>query len=170
MAQKVAISLSTSLANRNAVVQQFAINDTPIGQDKPNKRRADVQLIQFFLFYYYKDNPQLFRTLPQTPSGRNYISIDGVCGPQTRQGIWLFQKNLSRLGSSIQVDGVVQVAKSLAGPVHNIMYTIWWLNKWFLSSDSGRGYEMNLESHPLIANLAPDLYAELKASPVTVIP
>ncbi|GEM_PF-2407777 len=161
MARKALVSQSTGNAATHEI---FAMNDTPVGENQENRRLTDVKLIQFFLFHFYKDNPNLFRSLPPTKRRNSYVMIDGICGQQTKAGISIFQKEMAGFGFSIWADGIVHTYKAINGPIHNTTLTIWWLNKWFFSSDYGRGWESNLENHPLMLGSAPDLSAELRAS------
>jgi len=91
----------------------YAMNDTPVGEGQENRRLTDVKLIQFFLFHFYKDNPNLFRLLPLTKRRNNYIVIDGICGQQTKAGISTFQFEMAGFGLSVRVDGVVHTYKAL---------------------------------------------------------
>jgi hypothetical protein len=140
-----------------AIKTLFTVNDTPIGTGKSvtNKRRADVELVQFFA-----KNPKLFRQLPPTRSGR--FLIDGDCGAQTKAGIWVFQTDESKRNSAIYPDGVVDAPSSFltpSGSKHS--YTILALNDWFLDNGTGTEHFSNLENHPDLAGTA--LRTELTA-------
>lgn len=144
----------------------FALNETRIGRNGDNKKRSDIQLIQFFLRQFYKNHPELVALLPKTKSGDGLVAIDGKYGKQTEKGIWLFQKQRRERGTPIKVDGLVNVAHSSISPISRTLYTICEMNKWFRDHGEGKEHHGKLENHPDIIYYAPDLSNELAAAPV----
>jgi hypothetical protein len=142
----------------------YTVNDTQIGDRKglENSRRADVELIQFFLKHFYAANPRLFAQLPKSRSGK--FLIDGDCGPQTKSGIWVYQTYEQKRGNRIYPDGVVDPASSYANPNSIHAYTILALNDWF---GENVGYEFfdKLEDHPDVKLSALALRSELLGTP-----
>lgn len=145
----------------------FALNETRIGRYGDNKKRSDIQLVQFFLKQFYQRHPELFALLPQTKSKAATIVIDGKYGKQTEMGITFFQKYVRKNGVPIKVDGLVNVAHSLTGPVSNTVYTIHRLNLYFKHNGEGKEHHGKLENHPDIIYYAPELSNELAAAPVS---
>lgn len=152
------------LADKNmdgSEMLEITINDISIGLGGNNYRRADVQLVQFFLKQFYDKHPEIFSKLPRSSAGR--FVIDGICGGQTTSGIRQFQKSQRDNGALIAVDGLVDVCSS-DSPVSSIsrtVYTILHLNGWFQKFGEGREHCANLEKHPDILEYAPELQAEL---------
>lgn len=140
---------------------ELTLNDISVGLKGNNYRRADVQLVQFFLKQYYDKHPDRFRKLPR--SSANRFMIDGICGGQTTSGIWHFQQFQRNGGVSIAVDGLVDVCNndSPYSTISQTRYTILHLNRWFLKFGDGREHNANLERHPDIIRYAPELQAEL---------
>jgi hypothetical protein len=165
MAQMVAITLSGNITQ----VEYFALNTFSIGERQENGHKRDVKLIQFFLWQFYNVNIQLFSLLPiasRTPE----IVIDGKCGQQTKAGIYNFQKHHRLLGYAIPTDGVVDATKSLLTRRNAEMFTIWWLNKWFVANGTGTDQQRaDLRLHPMVINRIPDLHTELCNSHVRAI-
>lgn len=143
----------------------FTLNDTPIGKGQTNRKRSDVQLVQFFLHQFYLKNPALFAQLPPTKNKVGVIKIDGVYGRQTEAGILVFQKDVQKRGSTIKADGVVNVANNVRSPSGN-QFTIMFLNLFFMSRGEGKEHHGKLENHPLIFSFAPELAGELFTSVV----
>ena len=144
----------------------YTVNDTQIGDRKglSNARKADVQLIQFFLKQFFARNPRLFAQLPRTKSGK--FLIDGDCGAQTRSGIWVYQTYEQKRGNGVYPDGVVDPATSYANPNSIHSYTILLLNDWFAQNvDVDFTYYGSLENHPDIRRDAPELRKELAGTP-----
>jgi hypothetical protein len=158
MARRIEIKVPHLPATRTL----FTVTDTPIGAGKnvTNKRRADVELVQFFLAQFFAKNPKLFRQLPPTKSGR--FLIDGNCGAQTKAGIWVFQTDASRRGNGIYPDGVVDVPSTFLTPSGRSSYTILALNDWFIDNGTGAEHFSKLENHPDLAR-ATALRTELSA-------
>lgn len=142
------------------------LNEITVGKGGNNSKRSDVQLVQFFLRQFYKNHPELFKLLPKTKSKSNFISIDGINGPQTEAGILLFQKSRAEKGNPIKADGLVSVANSLESPTTNTIYTIHLLNAYFRFFGDGKEHIRNLENHPDIKAFAPELQAELSQAEV----
>lgn len=165
MAQIVAMTMSGNITQ----VEHFAINNFSIGEHQENNHKRDVKLIQFFLWQFYNVNIQLFSLLPvvsRTPE----IIIDGKCGRQTKAGIYNFQKYHRLRGCTIPTDGVVDATKNLLTPRNREMFTIWWLNKWFVDNGTGSAEERaDLRSHSMIINRIPDLHNELCSRDVRAI-
>lgn len=143
----------------------FTLNETSVGKRGNNKKRSDVQLIQFFLRQFYKAHPELFILLPKTKSNSNLIIIDGDCGGQTKAGILHFQKDRS-IDAKIKVDSLVDVAHSLISSISKTTYTIHHLNHWFQLHAEGKEHHGNLENHPDVIAYAPELHAELAVAGV----
>ena len=142
----------------------FTLNETSVGMNGNNRKRTDVQLIQFYLRQFYKAHPELFALLPKTSKGGNMISIDGYYGGQTGKGIWYFQKHIREKGFSIVVDGLVNVANGGESSISHTIYTINYLNSWFLKWSDPTG---NVERHPDCIAFAPELQAELTAQAIS---
>ena len=165
MAQMVAITLSGNITQ----VEYFAMNTYSIGERQENRHLQDVKLIQFFLWQFYNVNLQLFSLLPivsRTPE----MVIDGRCGQQTIAGIYNFQKYHRLLGYAIPTDGVVDATKSLLTRRNAEMFTIWWLNKWFVANGTGSADQRaDLRLHPMVISRIPDLHSELCNSQVRAV-
>lgn len=144
----------------------FALNDTRIGRYGDNKKRSDIQLVQFFLKQFYRLHPAYFRMLPQTRSKAAVIVIDGKYGKQTEEGIIYFQLFMQKKGIPIKPDGLVSVPHSLRGPNSNTVYTIHRLNHYFKLNGEHKEYHGRLEDHPDIVAFAPELRAELASAAV----
>jgi hypothetical protein len=157
MAEMAAITLRGNIAQ----VEYFAMNTNSIGERQENRHPQDVKLIQFFLWQFYNVNIHLFSLLPIV-SRRPEIEIDGHCGQQTKAGIYNFQKHHRLLGCAIPTDGVVDATKSLLTRRNAEMFTIWWLNKWFVANGTGTDEQRaDLRRHPMVMNRIPDLHTEL---------
>jgi hypothetical protein len=144
----------------------YYMNETSVGQGGQNKRRSDIQLVQFFLNQFYIGHPELFKLLPSTGSGAASVDIDGQVGLQTIEGIRQFQINRNVADRPAVVDGKVSVAQGDVIPGTNTEYTIHRLNLWFFTApgnrESNAQWKGNLHSHPAIAG-ASELQAELAA-------
>lgn len=142
----------------------FTVNDTQIGDRKglSNSRKADVQLIQFFLKHFYAANPRLFAQLPKTKSGA--FLIDGDCGAQTKTGIWVYQTFEQKRGNGIFPDGVVDPTSTFANPRSIHAFTILALNSFYIDNTDGANFS-DLENHPDIRRDAPELRKELAGTP-----
>lgn len=141
----------------------FALNETTVGKNGQNRRRSDIQLVQFFLHQFFLKNPDLFRKLPPTKKRNSVIVIDGEFGKQTAAGIVVFQQDAARRGIKVKPDGLVNVAtgnKSAAG--NN--FTIMLMNFFFVEFGEGKEHHGNLQNHPLIFAHAPELAGELFTS------
>ncbi len=139
----------------------FTLNETTVGKGGYNRKRSDVQLIQFFLRRFYTHHPELFVLLPKTKTGANFIIIDGSYGGQTEKGILLFQKNRKSDEPLIATDGLVNVAHSVMSSISNTHYTIHFLNGWFMRHAEGREHHGSLENHWDLLAYAPELHYEL---------
>jgi hypothetical protein len=165
MAQRVVINMSGNVAQ----VEHFTMNNSDIGENRTNRNKADVELIQFFLWEFYSRNGHLFSLLPRV-SRTPGIEIDGICGRQTKSGIYNFQKHHRLLGNPIRTDGVVDVTKNLHTSGNPAIYTIWWLNKWFFANGTGTISEKeDLRTHPVVARRARHLIAELNRMPTRTV-
>jgi hypothetical protein len=160
MARRIEIKVP----HQTATSTLYTVNDTQIGDRKglSNARKADVQLIQFFLKHFFAANPRLFAQLPKTKSGK--FLIDGDCGAQTKSGIWVYQTYEQRRGNGIYPDGVVDPATSYANPKSIHAYTILALNDWY-GDNVGFEFFNHLENHPDIRRDAPELRKELAGQP-----
>jgi hypothetical protein len=139
----------------------FWVNDTPVGKRADNRRRADVQLVQFFLHHFYGEHPELFRQLPKIGPSDLALAMDGNVGPQTRAAISLFQKEANKVAPAI-VDGRVSVPQANAIPGTTTIYTIFHLNLFFFSIGDNMAFNERLQDHPIIKDLLPELHGELK--------
>jgi hypothetical protein len=141
----------------------ITINDISVGLGGNNYRRADVQLVQFFLKQFYDKHPEIFYKLPR--SSANRFMIDGICGGQTTSGIRYFQdyQRNGGGGQPLAVDGLVDVCNkdSPISTISRTLYTILSLNDWFQKYGDGREHNANLERHPDIIRYAPELRMEL---------
>ena len=145
----------------------FSINETSVGIGGNNRKRTDVQLIQFFLMQFYFEHEEMFDgRVPKTKQGSPIIKIDGICGRQTEMGIWHHQQYITRSGFPIRVDGLVSVARAVVSPFGGEVYTIHSLNNWFRLNANGKEFHGKLEDHPNIIQFAPELRSELAAAQV----
>ncbi len=144
----------------------FTINETSVGIGGNNRKRSDVQLIQFFLMHFYFEHPELFAFVPKNRRGAPLITIDGICGRQTELGIFHYQNYVARDGFPITVDGLVSVARGVASPISGEFYTIHNINNWFRLHGSGKEFHGKLENHPELIRFAPELRSELAAAQV----
>jgi hypothetical protein len=146
-----------------AVKSLYYTPETPVGTRKniTNKKKADVQLVQFFLSQFYTGNPDLYRKLPPTKSGK--FLIDGDCGPQTKQGIWVFQTWAQKNRYPIYPDGAIDPATQYASPTGRYSYSIIILNDWWVENGTGREYLLTLENHPDLRG-ATELRADLRTA------
>ena len=163
MARKEDMSNDGSKLNDSGV---FTLNDTSVGRYGENKKKTDIQLVQFFLRQFYKRHREIFVHLPQTRSGDGMIAIDGKYGRQTELGILHFQKYIQKHGIGIKADALVSAAHSLRGPQTDNIYTIHRLNTFFRTHGEYKEHHGKLEGHPDIIALAPELRAELLAATV----
>jgi peptidoglycan hydrolase-like protein with peptidoglycan-binding domain len=132
-----------------------------VGRYGNNQRRADVQLIQFFLQSFFFSHPELFGVaVPPTSNGSPIIRIDGLCGAQTIAAIKAFQNN-----RNVRVDGLVSVANRLTN-FNGQNYTIHLLNQHFRLHGNGKQFHGHLEDHPIIMDFAPELQSELASKSV----
>lgn len=159
MAKKITLSYGDS-----AESLFFTVNETSVGKGGNNTRRADVQLVQFFLKQFFAKNPELFKRLPVNHTGG--FAIDGICGGQTNTGILLFQQKMHAEKWAIGIDGLVDVPKGLTSSISRRHYTICWLNKWFKDNGEGTEHYETLENHPDIKASAPELRTELIISSI----
>lgn len=143
----------------------FTLNEISVGKNGNNYRRADVQLVQFFLRDWYKRNPGQHHHLPQSSRGK-LIKIDGICGNTTNSAIYGLQKFIRSDGGNIVADGLVDVAHSTLSTITSSVYTIHYLNRIFRKYGDGNEHHGNLENHPDIIAYAPELQSELKAAAV----
>ena len=144
----------------------FTINETSVGIGGNNRKRSDVQLIQFFLMHFYFEHPELFALLPRTSTGSGFVKIDGICGKQTQMCIWHYQNYVARDGFPTKVDGLVSVARAVGSPITGEIFTIHNINNWFRLHGSGKEFHGKLENHPNIIQFAPELRSELAAAQV----
>lgn len=138
----------------------FTLNETAIGRGQTNRKRSDVQLIQFFLHQFFLKNPSLFAQLPPTRNKVGVIKIDGEYGKQTEAGILVFQQDVQKRGSRIKVDGVVNIATNTRSTSGN-QFTIIFMNFFFMTLGDGKEHHGKLENHPLVFSFAPELAGEL---------
>jgi hypothetical protein len=162
----VALQINTN--NEDGTDLYTYLNETSVGQGGDNRRRSDIQLVQFFLDQFYIENQQLFRLLPQTRPVAVSIDFDGKVGRQTIEGIRLFQRNWCPSSPIMIADGKVSVPSTSYFGVPGtttLVYTIFFMNVWFFSiSESAGGnaqWKGNLRNHPMIKTCAPELQAEL---------
>lgn len=138
----------------------FTLNEITVGAYGNNRKRSDVQLIQFFLQQFFFNHIELFDVVPRTKNGAPVIKIDGVCGPQTIAAIRTFQKN-----REVPADGLVSVVNRFINLQHQ-HYTILLLNNYFRLHGNGKEFHGQLEKHPNVIDFAPELQAELSAKGV----
>lgn len=146
----------------------ITLNETIVGKGGDNRRRSDIQLVQFFLRQFFNEHPERFAKLPKTRiNASNGFTIDGVCGRQTEAGIVDFQRFLVARGFRTQpVDGLVNVATSKVSRITNSQYTIFTLNLFFNAFGDMPEFLQNLENHPDVIQSAPELQAELAVARV----
>lgn len=162
MAKKVFMEVPPSAGNQSRR-HFFTLNETRIGASGDNKKRSDIQLVQFFLKKFYRRHPELFRLLPRASKSPGQFAIDGIVGDQTITGIRIFQQHESRGGNGLVQDGLVSVAQSFESPISHKRFTIILLNLWFEQHSGEAQFLTNLEQHPDIIRFAPELQAELSA-------
>lgn len=155
-----------NMTNFQSDLGVFTLNETSVGTNGNNRKRSDVQLVQFFLMHFYFEHPELFALLPKTSTGGSIIKVDGICGRQTQMGIWHYQNYVARDGFPIIVDGLVSVARGVTSPISGEIYTIHNINNWFRLHGSGKEFHGSLENHPNVKQLAPELQAELAVAEV----
>lgn len=166
MAKKVFMEVPPSAGNASRR-HFFTINETKVGVNGDNKKRSDIQLVQFFLKKFYRRHPELFRLLPKASKSPGEFAIDGIVGDQTIVGIRFFQEHESRGGSGLVKDGLVSVAPSFESQISHKRFTIILLNLWFEQHSGEAQFLTNLELHPDVIRFAPELQAELSTKPVT---
>jgi hypothetical protein len=155
------------MTDANPELGVFTLNETSVGRGGNNRKRSDVQLIQFFLMEFYFEHMEFFDgRVPRTKNGTPGIKIDGICGRQTELGIFHFQKAFADAGFPITVDGQVNVARTITSQINSNMYTIMHINNWFRLEGNGKQFHGNLENHPDLIQFAPELQAELAAAQV----
>lgn len=93
-----------------------------VGADAPNKS-DDVQLVQALLLMVYTNQSGV-----RMPQGN--LTVDGFCGPITKNWILKFQLDLRGAGLSVVADRRVDRVrdKKLTGSLTNSVYTLIWLN------------------------------------------
>jgi peptidoglycan hydrolase-like protein with peptidoglycan-binding domain len=165
MARKVIVSLPPVGKGPQPIGGPPVINETSVGAGGNNKRRSDVQLVQFFLRQFYKSHRSLFEKLPPTKNPDGFVKIDGSFGPQTQGAISTFQNHEKSLGLPIATDGLVDVPKGMISSISGTVYTIVVLNSLynFLEARSTGGFVTNIQDHPDIVAFAPELRSELNA-------
>ena len=148
----------------------FILNETSVGAGGDNRKRSDVQLIQFFLRHFFIPRPGLFAKLPKPrKTAPPVVAIDGNFGPQTAAGIIEFQKFMRDSAKlPTRVDGIVDVATGFVSKISRTHYTIHSFNVFFFNENSANNPDIlnNLEKHPDIVAFAPELQAELAAAQV----
>jgi hypothetical protein len=156
-----------NMTDLNLELGVFTLNETSVGRAGNNRKRSDVQLVQFFLQQFYFEHREMFDgRVPRTKNGVPEIKIDGICGRQTELGILNFQKYHSGDGVPIIVDGLVNISRTFSSEITGMPYTIGFLNNWFRRFGNGNQFHGNLENHPVIIQFAPELQAELAAAQV----
>jgi len=165
MAKKVMVALPPVGSGPQPVGGPPVINETSVGAGGNNKRRSDVQLVQFFLRQFYKSHPQLFAKLPKTSKPDGFVKIDGSFGPQTQGAISTFQTHERSQGLPIATDGLVDVPRGVISSISQTVYTIIVLNSLynFLEARENGGFVTKIEDHPDILAFAPELRSELNA-------
>jgi peptidoglycan hydrolase-like protein with peptidoglycan-binding domain len=165
MARKVMVALPPVGSGPQPIGGPPVINETSVGAGGNNKRRSDVQLVQFFLRQFYKSHPEQFKKLPKTKNPDGFVKIDGSFGPQTQGAISTFQNLEKSKGLPIATDGLVDVPKGIISSISGTLYTIIALNSLynFLEARSTGGFVTKIEDHPDIVTFAPELRAELIA-------
>ena len=140
------------------------VNDISVGLSGNNRRRADVQLVQFFLSQFYNKYPELSAKV--CAENQNRFVIDGFCGKHTCVGIAVYQYYMRSKGTAIEYDGTVNIPNSASQvtSVSHTFYTILNLNVWFRKYGDGTEYIHSLQNHPQMQKCAPELRAELAVS------
>lgn len=92
-----------------------------VGADCPNEKE-DVKLVQFLLQQIYKMAPAA------APKG--VMTVDGICGPITKNWILKFQLDMRGVGNPVQADKRVDRGRnhSSMGSLSKSFYTIVLLN------------------------------------------
>ena len=136
----------------------LTVNTITVGKNGNNTRRADVQLVQFFLKKFYEHSAPA-----RQMSGIKEIKIDGIAGNKTIAGIYWFQKYRSMNGSYLKVDSLVSIMTNFTGgsAITGTAYTIADLNIYFRNYGEGKEHSEHLENHPDIIQYAPELKSEL---------
>ncbi len=105
-----------------------------VGENCPNNR-DDVMLVQYLLFWTYKQFPPRF-----SPKGE--MKIDGICGGITKNWILKFQLDVMLGGDSIQADRRVDRIRNkdgMFGSQSQELYTLGWLN-WYVAHGAPEAY------------------------------
>lgn len=169
MARLIAVQLPPNGSGPQPLHGASAVNEISVGMNGHNKRRSDVQLIQFFLRQFYIKHPQLFKALPPIKNPDGFVKIDGDAGGQTKTGVKVFQNYERSKGFLIATDGLVDVPRGAVSSISGTVYTILALNAWFNFFGEGKEHSGHLENHPDIISFAPELRTELMASNVTIL-
>lgn len=165
MARKVMVALPPVGPGPQPIGGPPVINETSVGAGGNNKRRSDVQLVQFFLRQFYKKHPELFKKLPKTKNPDGFVKIDGSVGPQTQSAITNFQIFQRNKGAIVATDGLVNVPKGAVSSISGTIYTIVALNSLynFNEAENNGGFVTKIEDHPDLVTFAPELRSELIA-------
>lgn len=97
-----------------------------VGKNSPNKRE-DVMLVQYLLKRLYENPNEPERTKP-----KGDMTVDGICGPITKNWIVKFQVDLNDdYQGFCTMDGRVDRAHGTKSSILNQYYTIVAMNRFF---------------------------------------
>lgn len=116
-----------------------------VGEQCPNMK-DDVMMVQYMLHHLYKGAP-----VNMKPAGE--LTVDGICGPVTKQWIRTYQNQLYQSGFSISPDGRVDriIDKvTFKGSISQTTYTLYYLNRNLADKDS-QAYA-DLPNHVPVSN------------------
>lgn len=106
-----------------------------VGTYCPN-HRDDTMLVQYLLVRFYENIE------PRTAVPKGNMTVDGKCGPTTKNWIRAFQYDLMVLNHSICADGRVdriRNTQNLEGAISKTCYTLAWLD-WYVADLDPAGY------------------------------
>src|SRR5262245_18659567 len=101
----------------------YYTNETSVGSGGDNRRRSDIQLVQFFLYHFSLGHPELFKQLPKPGSGSATVDIDGAVGRQTVAAIRSFQTYENSANQPAVIDGKVSVSRGEYIPGTHTFFT-----------------------------------------------
>src|ERR1044072_7859232 len=96
-----------------------------VGNNAPNLKE-DVLLVQFLLFETYSGKLKFapFNTRPQ-----GNMTVDGICGPITKNWILKFQLDIRFIGGNPLLDKRIDRAREVISSISRTVYTIISLNQ-----------------------------------------
>jgi hypothetical protein len=125
-----------------------------VGANAPN-RTDDILLVQYFLTQIYSNATKIYPPIQQTPDGD--LPVDGNWSSTLASWILNFQTERSQAGWSMWPDGRVDPIPDVGNstPIHNKLYTIYWLNYGFALARPDVDYKQ-LELEPSVPQALAD--------------